>query len=200
MKAKHYILGAIVTLISLSSIAQESLTSVYYSIGLPIGSTKDFIQPASFRGAGISFESIVANNLSLGFNTGWQTFYEEFPKQSYERDGIAVTGFQYRYFNQIPLTITSKYFLKSYDSDVIIPYLGAAAGFHYIETRTDFGIYSHSKNGWPVALSPQAGVMIKTGPYGAFHLGAVWNNTFKSKKVDAQSWFSINVGLTFGGY
>jgi hypothetical protein len=191
MNTKKYILAVAVVLISLTSVAQESLT-------------KDYISTTSFRGGGITFDKMVNPNFSLGFTTGWTTFYQENPKQSYEYEteggaaGIAVTAYQYKYFNDIPIVFTAKYFIKAYDSNVFIPYLGASAGLHYIESRTDMGMVSFTSDGWPFALAPQAGVMIKTSPYTAFHVGAIWNNTFASSNVNAQSWVGLNIGLTFG--
>lgn len=191
---KYFFTLALITLV-LGANAQ-SKSNLHYSIGMPMGDTKDFISKTSWRGVLFEYEKLIQPNIGVGFQFGWNTFYEDKPRGTYPLENGAITSNQYRYLNSIPLHITGKYYFTGDDSNVR-PFIGLGAGTNYMEQRNDNGLYSTVDKGWVMALAPKAGVLFPFSYSASLSVSLDYNMTFESSKVPQQNWLGINVGFSW---
>lgn len=194
MKRYLYLI-AIFILITTGSFAQ-GLFSISYDIGLPIGTTSDFIGQPSFRGFGVEGRGFITDNLSYGGSFNWAVFYEEFGPQEWEIDETGTAyGKQYRYINSFPLMATMHYYFGEWDATRL--YAGAGIGAQKIDQRTDFGLYTVNDNNWRFGFAPEVGVLIPVNFNSSINLSAKYQYAVKSGDNDAVSYISFKIGLAF---
>ena len=94
MKTLKFILAGILVMLAIDSNAQimDYYSSVNYTMGIPLGSTSDYIGQASFRGASFEFGRFMNDDLSVGFLLSWSVFYEGFDTDTYTFDNLILTG------------------------------------------------------------------------------------------------------------
>lgn len=177
-------------------VGAQSKTNAFYGMALPMGDTKDFISPTSFRGANIEFEKLVQPNIGVGFLVGWNTFYEAKDRATYSLNNGAITSNQYRYLNAIPIQATGKYYFGS-DDAMIRPFIGMAFGTYYMEQRTDNGLFSTSNKGWSWSLAPKAGFLIPINFRSSLAVSMDYSTSFKTSDLPQQNWLGINVGFSW---
>ncbi|WP_430810845.1 MULTISPECIES: outer membrane beta-barrel protein [unclassified Carboxylicivirga] len=195
MKRIKYLMIAALALISVGVVAQTK-TNVFYGIALPMADTKDYINPASFRGASIEYEKFVNPNVGLGILVGWNTFYEAKDRDTYPLNNGSITSNQYRYLNAIPIQATGKYYFADDDAP-IRPFVGLAAGTYYMEQRIDNGLFSTSYDGWTWSLAPKAGLLIPINFRASLAVSLDYSTSFKSSELDRHNWLGINVGFSW---
>ncbi|WP_430813267.1 outer membrane beta-barrel protein [Carboxylicivirga sp. RSCT41] len=195
MKLVKSLLIVALTLVSIGVSAQNK-TNAYYGMALPMGDTKDYINPASFRGGNIEFEKLVNPSVGVGFLVGWNTFYEAMDRDTYPIENGAITSKQYRYLNAIPIQATGKYYFAS-DDAVIRPFVGLAAGTYYMERRVDNGLFSTSDKGWTWSLAPKAGILVPFNYRTSLAISLDYSTSFKSSDLPQQNWLGINVGFSW---
>lgn len=180
----------------------QNKTNAYYTMGIPMSDTKDYISKTSFRGAGLEFEHLVKANVGVGILVGWNTFYESLAKDTYPLSNInetvngAITGKQYRYLNVVPMLATGKYYFTDEDHP-IRPFAGLGVGTYYLEQKTDMGLYSDREKSWHFGLAPKAGVLIPLNYEVSVSVAIDYNIAFKTSKIDQQNWLGINVGFSW---
>lgn len=179
-------------------VSAQTKTNVFYSMGLPMGDTKDYINPASFRGATIEFEKLVNPNIGVGFLVGWNTFYEAKDRatQPLPSGNGEITSNEYRYLNAIPLQATGKYYFAD-DDAVVRPFVGLAAGTYYMEQRRDNGLFSDSDKGWTFSMAPKVGVLVPVNYRTSLAVSVDYSTSFKSSDVPQHNWIGINVGFSW---
>jgi hypothetical protein len=192
MKKVLYVL--LFTVMASSSLAQVSFVSWQYSMGFGSGDLHSFINPVSFRGVTFNYNKFVKASVAVGFEVGWNTFYEKKSWDTYTTGNFSYSGKQYRYSNSVPLLFTASYYIHP-DED-FIPFAGLGAGTMYTENRTDFGIYSFTNDAWQFALKPELGIIFKTDG-ASLSLSSKYYYGFKGGDLPARSYFTINIGLVF---
>jgi len=194
---KLFIIAAL-SVCTVGMIHAQSITSVTYSIGLPTGDLKDFIQPASFRGINFDFQKLVQPNIGVGVSVGWNVFYDALEYDTYTIENVTLSGKQWRYSNHVPVLLSTAYYLKPGEN--INPFVGLGIGTIYTLRNTDMNLYTLKQEAWNFALQPSVGVLIMANDVTTFHLSAKYNYGFKAgNELDnAQSYISLNVGFTFG--
>lgn len=191
----------IITFLSLCTVGllqAQSTTSITYSIGLPTGDLQDFIKPASFRGINFDFQKMVQPNVGVGLSLGWNVFYDELSYDTYTVDNVSLSGKQWRYSNMFPMLLSTAYYLKP--GEQMNPFVGLGIGTIYTIRNTDMNLYTLEQEAWNFALVPTVGVLIQANDVTSFHVSAKYNYGFQagSELTNAQSYISLNVGLTFG--
>src|SRR5210317_2539390 len=71
--------------------------SVSYDMSFGVGNLSDYISKPSFRGVSGQYRFDLKNNLLLGAELGFNTFYEKKEKDSYTYQTHTITGVQYRF-------------------------------------------------------------------------------------------------------
>ena len=179
-----------------ANMTAQNKTNIYYTMGMPMGNTNDYIDKTSFRGMGFEYQYLLSDNFALGGVLQWSTFYKSLPKDTYPINNGAITGYQYRYINTVPMYVTGTYYLASDDAK-IRPYLGLGVGTYWLEKRTDMGLYTDIYNSWHFGLIPKAGILIPVSYSTSFYIGLDYNMAFKNNDMDTQSWLGISIGLDF---
>lgn len=195
MERIKYLMIVALTLMSVG-VAAQTKTNAFYGMALPMGDTKDYINPASFRGAGIEYEKFVNPNVGVGILVGWNTFYEALDRDTYPIDNGSITSNQYRYLNAIPIQATGKYYFAGDDAPVR-PFVGLAAGTYYMEQRIDNGLFSTSYKGWTWSVAPKAGILLPINFRASLSLSVEYSTSFKSSELDRHNWLGINVGFSW---
>jgi hypothetical protein len=174
--------------------AQESLYSVQYSVGFATGDLKEFNESVSFRGMSFEYRYMMQQSIGVGFETGYNLFYDRLDYATYTKGTISVSGIQYRYTHAVPVLATFDYFLKP--DTQINPFVGLGVGTIYSNRDLDMGMYTQESDVWQFSLRPQVGAVITTSAADLI-IGAKYFSGFKANDTDGQQYFTINVGLVF---
>ena len=176
--------------------AQNSYVDVAYSMGFGTGDMGDFIKKASFRGISFDYRYAVQPNIAVGFNLGWNTFYEEKASDTYTVDNASLTGKQFRYSNNVPILATVTYLFSP--DEIFCPYAALGVGTMYARRNTDMNLYTIEQEGWPFVLQPEVGVRYQAADNMGILLNVKYLNGFKAGEFDStQSYFTLNVGFAF---
>ena len=143
----------------------------------------------------MEYRKMVQPNLGVGFDVGWNVFYERHAYDTYTLGTVSLSGVQYRYTNAVPLLISANYYLKP--DQKYSPFFGFGVGTLYAYRRTDMGIYSLIQEDWQFAIKPEIGVLVNASPDTAFTLSLKYYTGFATADMEAQSYFAFNVGLLF---
>jgi hypothetical protein len=184
----------ICTFATTALLAQESNTTIAYSVGFPMGDLDDYIQ-TSFRGISADYRHAVKSNISVGFHAAWNTFYEEKDRDTYTSDNATLTGKQYRYSNNIPMAMTVTYTQKS--DEKLTPYVSLGIGTMYTIRETTMSFFLLEEEAWHFLLQPEIGLQVRTAEFSAFSVALKYNHGFKagSELSNAQSYLALNVGF-----
>jgi len=197
MKKIKLLIAIAAMFVSLNGFGQYWYTNVSYDIGLPMGSSKDFLSPASFRGATFNFGRMMTDNLSIDGRFSWSTYYEARDFQTYtSEDGTEdVTGKAYRYINNFPITTGVTYFIRT--DGAMTPYFSGGLGAYKINERTDMGIYYVENKEWHFGLFPQIGLLYEINFSLSLNVFARYDYAFKTSNTTDHSFLNFGVGLFF---
>jgi hypothetical protein len=173
---------------------QGRLIGYTYSIGIPSGSTKDYINSVSFRG--VTFEGFIDlnKNLAAGYLIGWNVLSEKREDYTYIKDNLTVQGTQYRYMNLIPFLMRGAYNFG--EQTHIRPYIGAGLGTVREITRTDVGLLSFKEDAWHFSVAPEIGLNIPCLK-GAVTASARYLYGLRAEDLNNISYFTLNIGYLF---
>jgi outer membrane protein W len=150
--------------------AQEGRLSLNlnYSINTPVGDFKDVVNKTSYRSWAASLLYNINDKLAVGFGTGFQDFYQKYPRQVYKlEDGSDISAVVSNSVQAIPLLAQVQYSFTP--QAAVQPYVGVGVGGNMVLYRQYVGEFSDSKNKFGFAARPEAGVYIpfrKGGPAG----------------------------------
>jgi len=182
------------SVIALSSSGQ-SITAIQYSMGFGSGDLGDFVGQPSFRGFTIDYRKLVQPNIGVGFDLGWNVFYEEKSYDTYTAGTVSYSGKQYRYNNQFPMLFAADYYLKP--GEQINPFAGLGIGTMYSLRNTDMGMFTVEQDAWNFALRPEIGVLFEANPNMSLAVTGKYYYGFEAGDLPAQSYFALNVGFVF---
>jgi hypothetical protein len=174
--------------------AQESLFSIQYSMGFGVGDLKDFNSSASFRGMSFEYRYMMQPAIGVGFESGYNLFYDRMDYATYTQGTESLSGIQYRYTHAVPVLAAFDYYLKP--DTKFNPFVGLGVGTLYTFRDLDMGMFTMENDVWQFALRPQVGVLIDTG-MGNLILAAKYFSGFKANDTEGQQYFTINVGIVF---
>ena len=167
-----------------------------YPIAFGVGDLGDFIDEPSFRGFNFGYRYLLEDEIAVGLDMGWQTFYEDRDNATYTDGTQSITGKQYRYMNMFTASAqVDKIFAPGND---LRPFIGIGAGTSYARRTLDMGQWSLEKDPWQFMLQPEAGVSLYLTNGNAVSLSANYYWGFETKQLEAQSMLSMNIGYVFG--
>lgn len=175
--------------------AQDNFFSIQYSVGFGNGDMKDFIEKTSWRGVSFEFRNFVTPNVGLGIESGMNTFYEKKDYATYTQGTRSLSGVQYRYINTVPILAAADYYFQP--GQKVNPFLGLGIGTIYNRRDLDMGLYTIEDEAWQFALRPELGVLVNVSEGLDLMLAAKYYAGFKSGDMEAQNYFTINVGFNF---
>lgn len=134
-----------------------------YSVGIPIGSFSDVVSKTSVRGWSASILYGASDQLSIGLATGFQDFYQKYPRTVLHNEGSDISAVISNSVQTIPLMVKAKYLFTK--EGTLRPFTAIAAGVNFGKYDKYYGQFvdSYSKVGF--AAQPEAGIHIPVGPY-----------------------------------
>ena len=174
----------------------ENKLNISYSAALPAGSFKNTVSSNSFRGFNASFLHGVSDNLSVGLATGFQDFYQKYPRQLYKlSDGSDLSAVLTYSIQTIPVLAELKYNFTP--GGTVQPYAAIGAGANFISYEQLFGEFGNKLGKIGFAARPEAGLQIPLGKNGAgFTIGASYN-IMPFKQDDLKNLNSIGLHAGF---
>jgi opacity protein-like surface antigen len=175
----------------------QDIFMIEYPIAFGVGDLGEFIDEPSFRGISLGYRKVVDEEIAVGLDVGWQTFYEAMDLATYTDGTQSITGKQFRYMNMFTASVqVDKVFSPGSD---LRPFVGIGAGTSNARRRVDMGQWSLEKDPWQFMLQPEAGVSLYLTNGNAMVLSANYFWGFKTQQLEAQSFLSLNIGYAFGG-
>lgn len=176
--------------------AQNSYSSVQYVISFGTGDLGDYVSKTSFRGFLFEYRGDVGNEfLAVGFDIGWNAFYEEKGYDTYTDGTQSVSGKQWRYTNHYPMLLSADYLFRA--GEDFSPYVNFGIGTMYSKRKTLFGSYIIYEEAWHFAIKPEAGIMYTVKHNTALKLAAKYYTAFESGDLETQSYISLSFGMAF---
>jgi hypothetical protein len=129
-----------------------------YSVSIPTGDTKSFVEEISWRGIGLDYRYMIDRTYSVGLNFGWNVFYERAENKTTQTENGAVTGTSDRTINAFPIMANIHYYFGERKS--IRPYVGLNAGGYVMNQRFEIGVFAWERDSWEWGIAPEAGVVI----------------------------------------
>jgi opacity protein-like surface antigen len=174
----------------------QNIYMLEYPIAFGVGDLGEFIDEPSFRGFNFGYRYLVDEEVAIGMDIGWQTFYEDRESATYTDGTQSITGKQYRYMNMFTASAqVDKVFAPGSD---LRPFVGIGAGTSYARRTLDMGQWSLEKDPWQFMLQPEAGVSLYLTNGNAVLLSANYYWGFETQQLEAQSFLSLNIGYAFG--
>ncbi|HVZ56947.1 MAG TPA: outer membrane beta-barrel protein [Chitinophagaceae bacterium] len=201
-RAAHpVLLTVLAALAGLAGNAQQGLLrlNLDYAVALPAGAFRDVVSHGSFRGFDASLMYGLNDRVSIGFNTGFQDFYQKYPRQVYTTsDGSDISAVVTNSVQVVPLMAKVQYRLGS--SRVWQPYAGLAAGGYSVLYRQYLGEFAGSNNRFRFGFRPELGIYIPFSGQGesGLTISGVYNYLpFHSAGISSMNSFGIRLGASF---
>jgi opacity protein-like surface antigen len=191
---KIYLIIILISFTATSKImAQYNMMSIQYSIGYTSGDFNDFISKPSFRGMSFDYHNLVTETIGVGFEIGWNNFYDERNYETYTRGSASLTGKQYRYCFAVPILVSANYYLGP--GEVVNPYIGFGIGGQYTHNDVDMGLYSARDEAFHFAIKPEIGIILKPGADVGIVISGKFYDVLQTKDIGKRSFFTSNIGL-----
>lgn len=182
------------------SIAQQGLQlNLDYNIAKPLGSDfKEYIKPSSFRGFQGSLLYAINDKTRVGIQSGYNDFYEQFPRQVYKvADGSDVSAVLTNTLQVVPLLAKGEYtFLKK---GYVEPYAGLGAGVNLVHYDQYQGTSEYTRNYTTAAFTCDAGILVpfkRNSNYG-FRLSTSYNRMpFNKENINNLDTWNAQAGFT----
>ncbi len=194
MKKRMYLILVAVILLPAAAFTQSSMFTVNWDVSFPTGTTSDYINNTSFRGVSFEGMKFINDNIAIGGMIGWEVFKEKKNDETWEGNGVTVTGTQVRYLNMLPLLVVGRYFLKGLDE--VAPYIGLGLGTHRSLQRTEIGHVAFENNNWHLGFAPEVGIFIPMNFNMGLNLAAKYQYAVESSKSQ-YSYFNLAIGFSF---
>lgn len=174
--------------------------NLQYKVGLPTGTFKNIVPDNSYRGLQASVLYGVSNNLAVGFGTGFQDFYQKYPRQVYNlEDGGNLSAVRSYSIQTIPLLAEAKWTAAS-PTAAVQPYVALGVGGNVILYHDYVGEFSlDDKTKFGFAARPEAGLYVPfhKGGESGFTIGASYNvMPFTSTDVSNLNHVGLHAGIS----
>ena len=137
--------------------------TVFYGVGLPMGSQQNYVDKLGSRNFSVAFEAMFPGRFSIGGRIGHQYVSQQLPRQVYSfEDGTDVSAVQTRTLTMVPLLAIGSVYLNDITS-VFRPYLQLGAGGAYVDYARYYGTLVDQKTGVRAALAPAVGAKFQFG-------------------------------------
>lgn len=128
-----------------------------YSVKSPVGDFRNAVSNTSWRGWEGSLMYGINEHVSVGLATGFQDFYQKYPRQVYKMsDGSDISAVLTNSIQTVPILASVKYnFLPA---ATVQPFVGLGAGGNIVLYRRYLGEFADSHSKFGFAAKPEAGL------------------------------------------
>lgn len=155
-----------------------------YNYSMPLGGFKnDLISDGSARGFTGDIRFGLSDKLNVGFYTGFQDYYQKYPRTVYHGDGQDVSAVLSNSIQTVPLLGKVMYNPMGNKKAFIQPYVSLGAGVDMIYFRQYLGEFGGADNAVSFMAKAGAGVQIPFSKWSrsGFQLGVNYNYVPYSK-------------------
>ncbi|WP_224483831.1 OmpW family outer membrane protein [Robertkochia aurantiaca] len=193
---KIIVIPVFLILMTLSHLrAQEGYYGFNYSVGIPADGMSDYLSETGWGGASFEFRREIASHLALGFDIGFNNFYEELPYDTYTEGTVSITGLQNRKIFSLPITLTADYYFDF--SDKFKAFAGLGVGTMYTDRETEFGLFVASDDVWFFVIKPELGLIFMVNDHNGIKFTGRYLKTFDTDVLDALSYATLDLGWVF---
>ncbi|MEI6946171.1 outer membrane beta-barrel protein [Paraflavisolibacter sp. H34] len=183
-----------------ASAQQRRLTAgIGHTTGIPAGNFREITNKPSGRGFEVHLQYGVSDRLSVGAQTGFQDFYQKFPRQLLHSPGSDVSAVISNSVQVIPLMAKGRYRFTT--AGAVEPYAALAVGGSLISYQQLYGeVTADQRSKVGFAAQPELGVRLPVGinKSSGFYLAAGYNYMpFRYHEVDGLSHAVIKAGFSF---
>lgn len=175
---------------------------INYTYGMPVGGFKsDLIDKASPRGFSADMLYSISPNIAIGGATGFQDYYQKYPRQVYDLDkNSQVSAVLTNSIQQVPLLVKASFTPAGLGSFPVQPYLTAAAGVNFINFDQYLGEFGSRDASTSFTARAGAGIIIPVASNGSagIKLGANYNYTpYTRNGYNGLDTWDLQAGLYF---
>lgn len=172
--------------------------NINYNAGIPAGSFRsDAVNNTSYRGWTGSIMYGITDKLSVGLGTGYQDFYQKYPRNMYKlSDGSDISAVLTNSIQTVPVMAAAQYNFMPHS--VIQPYVGVGAGGNFIMFRQYIGEFENSRSSFGFALRPEAGINIPVSPRFGFNINGAYNYMpYNKDGINNLNSWGVGAGIKF---
>ena len=168
---KKYLLFILLSSSATVVAAQDNFFYLAWNYQMPLSNT-DWLDASSPSGGKIGYRFFVLEDrLTMGVDLNWITFDQYEPTQTFQQENGAITTDYFKFIYNYGAVVSAQYYFPVNDSKVFFPYAGLGLGANYNDFTLYYNIYSDSYTSWGFLARPEAGVLVRFGPYRS--LGAI---------------------------
>ncbi|QZE12862.1 hypothetical protein K4L44_09705 [Halosquirtibacter laminarini] len=172
-----------------------NLFFIDYTIAFPSKNISDFVDPTSYRGFSMDFRHLLSDNFSVGFTTGFQSFYEDKGVKDTYMNDATLHGHTYHYLYSVPIFVNGHYYMNM--DGKLKPFVGIGIGTIYNNMETRVGGISEDNKYWQFAIAPEIGLMYKVNDYMGAQVRGTADMAFESGDYDSGTYYRLHIGLYY---
>lgn len=168
---------------------------VGYSIGTPVSEMSENFSPWSYSGAFGEYKSYIKDNLTVGVEMAWISFYGESERETYQIENGAITGQLLRFYNNLSSAITCTYNVL-YDTKYQI-FIGCGAGLFYNNEELRIGNLTQRDTKWTIGVMPECGFYRSLTPSGQLGISFTTRYNYvpyRSVYFDSAQYINFKIG------
>ena len=124
-----------------------------------IPASNKLITDVSWAGFKMEYRKMVAKDLSVGIEVGWNAYHQYIPRRTYTAQNGAITTDFYPYIYNLPLAANVHHYFHA--GKLVFPYIGLALGATYSEQKLYYNTYYSSDYNWGFLVRPELGAIFK---------------------------------------
>ncbi|HEY0108660.1 MAG TPA: hypothetical protein VGB67_03470 [Fibrella sp.] len=177
--------------------------SVRYGIGMPMGTSRNYIDKLSPTNVIATMEWQFPRRFSLGVQTGYQYSQQRIPRQVYDLgDGESISAVQTRTLTITPAMATASYYFSD-PAAAIRPYVQLAGGGAFVNYTNFYGTLADSDKKFAGAFAPAIGLKLfgkREGGLGGEVQAQYQTIMYKYNEINNAQNLLLSAGLTFRFY
>ena len=198
MKLKKYnvaLLGLVLLYLSASSQERTLKFDLGYKVAMPLGNFRDLTDKTSFNGWDAALMYGINNQISVGLQSGFQDFYQKFPRQVYHGQGTDISAVITNSIQTIPLLLKGKYLFT--ENGPVQPFAALGLGGTLVQYNKYYGQFSDSRSAFGFTAQPEVGVHIPVARNIGINIAAAYNYVpVKVLDADGLHHASVKAGIS----
>lgn len=176
--------------------------SIRYGIGMPMGTSRNYINTLSPVNVAATMEWQFPHHFSLGVQTGYQYSQQRLPRAVYTLGDETVSAVQTRTLTITPAMATASYYFAD-PAAAIRPYVQLAGGGAFVNYTNFYGTLSDGNKKFAGAVAPAIGLKVfgrREGGLGGEVQAQYQNIFYKYNEINNAQNLLLSAGLTFRFY
>lgn len=196
---KYSVVVLSVLLLGLSARSQERTLKldVAYKAAMPIGNFKNLTDKTSLNGWEAALMYTITGQVALGFQSGFQDFYQKYGRQVYHGAGGDISAVITNSIQVIPLLLKGKYLFTK--AGMVQPFAALGVGGSLVQYSKYYGQFSDSRSTFAFMAQPEVGMHIPVSRARGIgvNIAAAYNYLpYKGLDADGLHHASVKAGIS----